>query len=237
MAKRKYAKRKRAKRSSRKRTVKSTVKSVIKSMSETKFKNITLENVQLYHNSGALGGPVCYGNLLRTDVGTSQVTRNGDSVYGTGLNLKFWLSTKKDRPNVMFRVMIISTPTNEANSANPSALFRGDNGNKMMDYVNTDVYKIVYSKVIKITHGDTSFEIGDGITSGSKLHEVSKFHKIFLKLNRKVSYQTDTGGTPIPRDARNCLSLVVIPYDSYGTLTTDDIATLAICGKFYYKDF
>lgn len=209
-------------------------KSVLRNMlsyAETKFKTIQLDNTQLRHNVGGPAGPVVYGNLLRSDPGVGQNGRIGDSVYAVGLSLKMWLSTKSDRPNVMFRVMIIQTPTDQINTGNPANLWRSINNNRTIDFVNTDVYRVVYNKILKITHGDTSFE------PESTLHEVSKYHKVYIPLKRKLSYQTDTGGTPVPKQSRNCLSLVIMPYDAYGTLELDVIASMSMAGKFYYKDF
>lgn len=209
-----------------------TVRSIVNKMSETKFRRLDTENSQLNHNVGLAGtpGPVVYSHLLRTNTGISQEERIGDTVWAKYLKLRIWLSTKSDRPNVMFRIMVVSTPTDQYLTAAPSNFWRNYSGNKILDYVNTDMYSIIYHRIVKITHGDTSLE------SGSARHEASKMHNIYIPLNRKVSYQTDTSGTPVPKSARNCLSLVIVPYDAYGTLTSDTIASFACCGLFCYKD-
>lgn len=239
----KYKRRSYRKRGSSKRfkysRIARTVRRVVGGMAETKFIRLTSENLGLNHNVGLGGtaGPVVYGNLLRTDQGTNQNQRTGDSIFAKYLKLKIWISTKADRPNVMFRMMIISTPMDQVNTTGPADFWRNYNGNRILDYVNTDKYGIVWSKIVKITHGDTSFEIGIPPEGGSKLHEVSKYVNIYVPLNRKISYQTDTSGTPTPSKQRDCLSLCIIPYDAFGTLTTDTIATYASCGLFCYKDF
>lgn len=216
------------------------VRAQITKMAETKFIRLAIENQNLNHNTGLAGtnGPVVYGNLLRTNVGTTQNDRVGDTVWARYLNMRIWLSTKADRPNVMFRIMVIASPPDQSNTSDPVNFWRNYSGNRMLDYVNTDKYSIVYQKIVKITHGDTSFEISPNqLTNPTRLHEVSKMVYISIPLNRKLNYQTDTGGTPTPKGQRNCLSLVIIPYDAFGTLSTDNIASYAMCGLFTYKDF
>jgi len=200
------------------------------SLSETKFHPLGIENQQLLHNSGwNLGGPVCFPNLLRTSPGTGQQARIGDSVYGMYLKLRLWLSNKADRTNVMYRVMVISTPPNEVNFATP-AIWRNFTGNKMLDFVNSDIYSVVYDTIIDVEAGDTSQE------SGATLREISTYHDFKIPLNRKISYQTDTGSTPVPKLQRDCLSLCIIPYDAFGTLPTDIVGSYAMGGIFCYKD-
>lgn len=206
------------------------IKAVIGKMAETKFARLTAENQQLYHNVGLSTGPVVFSHLLRTDKGTNQNSRVGDTVYGKYLKLKLWISSKSDRPNVMYRIMVIQCPPDQALTTNPTDLFRAYNNNKMVDYINTDKYGIVYQKYIRI-ESDSSVE------SGAALHEVSKIVNVYVPLNRKVTYQADLDGTAtVCKLMRNNLSLVIIPYDAFGTLTTDNIASYACCGLFCFKD-
>jgi len=213
--------------------------SVIYNMSETKFKSLTSENEQLYHNVGRpLGaGYVAIASLLRTTDGVTQLTRIGDSVYAMRLSIKLWIATKADRPNVMFRIFIVACPSNQAGIANPANLFKGFAGNKMIDTINTDTYSVVYHRFLKITHGDTSLEKG-GIDplADAKLHEVSKMHRINLKLNRKINYIVEAGAGDVCKEKRDNLSLVIIPYDATGTLATDNVASYSYHSIFYYKD-
>lgn len=213
------------------KSVKTQVLQVIKGMSESKFKGISLENLSLYHNVGAFAGPVVYGDLLRTDLGTNQNQRTGDSVYASYLKLRLWMSNKTDRPNVLYRVMVITAPPDQANSGNPTNFWKGINGNRIIDFLNSDVYSTVYDKTLENHVGDMSLE------TASNQKECSITHEFTIPINRKVGYQTDVSGTPIPKFQRDCMCLVVVPYDAFGTLTTDVIATMACSGLFVYKDF
>lgn len=213
------------------KSVRAQVMQTMKSMAESKFKAITLENFALYHNVGGFSGPVVYGDLLRTDVGSTQNQRTGDSVFASYVKLRLWLSNKTDRPNVNYRVMVVTTPPDQANTANPTNFWKGINGNRLIDFLNSDVYSTVYDKVICNHVGDMSLE------TASNQKESSITHEFTVPINRKIGYQTDVSGTPIPKYQRDCMSLVVLPYDAFGTLTTDNIASMALSGIFVYKDF
>lgn len=198
---------------------------------ETKYKIQTVENAQLYHNAGttSTGNYVLLSNLLQTNQGQTQNTRLGDEVVGRGLSIKLWLSAKNDRPNVLFRVILFTTPPDQASSAAPTSLFMGENGNKIIDNITTDRYNVIFNKVIKIKTGDFSLE------TGATLRESSMFFKKYINLkNRKIVYQVDNGA--VPKYSNNCMSIAVIPYDAFGTLTTDNIASCACITKFYFKD-
>lgn len=239
--KRRYRGKRRVRKAKRSRAgpSKKHILSVIYNMSETKYKSLTAENEQLYHNvgRGAGLGYVAIASLLRSTDGTTQAGRIGDSVYAMRLSIKLWLATKADRPNVMFRIFIVAVPSNQAGISNPANLFKGFAGNKMIDNINTDVYSVVYHRIVKITHGDTSLEKG-GVDplADAQLHEVSKMVKINLRLNRKINYIVETGNGDVCKEKRDNLSLVIIPYDATGTLVTDNIASYSYHSMFYYKD-
>lgn len=229
---RKYAKRsgyRSRRRGIRKGTLLKVARTAVLKQTETKNRTIATENVQLYHNGGVGGNYVVQSNLLQTPVGTSQVTRVGDEVFGVGLKVRLWLSNKSDRPNVMYRVMIVSVPVEYASVTSPSNLFKNDVGNKMLDPVDTDRYKVIYHRVFNPAAGDFSLE------TGATNKEHSRLVSVYIPLkNRRIKYNTDGGSTPSYQ--RNCLSLVVIPYDAWGSTTGDNIASMAYHTKFYFKD-
>lgn len=197
---------------------------------ETKYTVNAQADRQLYHNIGesAAGGYTYLNNLLSTTVGNTQTTRIGDAVFGRYLKLKLWLSQKLDRPNVMYRIAILSVPPDQL-TANPSGLFRGEITNKMIDSFNTDRYKVLWHKIIQPRPGDYSLE------SGATNKERSLYVPITISLkNREVRYSTDSGSVPTLQ--KNCLSLCLIAYDAQGTLTTDNIASFSVLSKFYFKD-
>jgi len=195
---------------------------------ETKYVTLAAENINLYHNGGATAAYVIAGNLLGTTQTNTQNGRLGDEVWPRGLAIKLWLSNKDTRPNVMYRVMVVATPPDQVASTSPANLFQAVLGNKMLDYVNTDKYQIKYEKLVQPFSGDYSLE------SGSTLKEHSKAMKIWIPFKGKLTYALDAGS--IPKYQRHCLSLCVIPYDAYGSIATDNIASVAYTARFYFKD-
>lgn len=206
------------------------VRNAVLRNTETKFNVLSHENRQLYHNigEGVAGGFTWLNNLLQTTVGNTQTTRIGDAVFGRYLKLKLWISNKLDRPNVMYRIAIVSVPPDQLLS-NPTGLFRGEHGNKMIDSFNTDRYKVIWHKLINPKSGDYSLE------TGATNKERSMYVPITISLkNREIRYSTDSGSTPTVQ--ANCLSLCLIAYDVFGSLTSDNIASFSVLSKFYFKD-
>lgn len=192
---------------------------------ETKYISAASENNQLFHNGGAVPTFVWYSNMLATNVGTNQTTRLGDEVYGVGLSIRLWLSKKLDRPNVTYRIMVVAGPPGDVTLA---SLFKGTSGNRMLDYVDTDKYSVVYHKILQPMSGDYSLE------SGATNKEHSRLLKIWIPTKGKIQYQVDGGA--IPKYQSRNLNLVVLAYDTFGSLTTDNIASFAGAYRFYFKD-
>lgn len=200
---------------------------------ETKYISTGVNNFNLYHNGtdGTLVGNLwaLSGNLLQCGVGTAQNQRLGDEVFAVGLSLKMQLICKNDRPNCSFRVMLITTPPDQAGSSTPSGLWKGATANRMLDYVDTDKYKILYSRIFNPPGGDFSLE--SGATNREHLRNI----KIWLPLKmKKIKYSADGGTTPMYQG--NCISLVVVAYDTQGSIGTDNIALANYVWRFYFKD-
>lgn len=195
---------------------------------ETKFVGQSLENVQLFHNGGAAPQYVWLTNLCTTSVGSSQATRVGDDVWGVGVSIRLWLSNKLDRPNVMYRVFVIAVPADQQAAGNPANLFKGSSGNKMLDFIDTDRYKVRYHKLIQPASGDYSLE------SGATNRERSRMLKIWIPTKGRIKYATDNG--LLPTYQKYILSLGIIAYDAFGSILTDNIASFAGVTRFYFKD-
>jgi len=220
---------KRRKIASTKKTVQALVRRALGKMVETKKYARARENRQLYHNSVNN-----FFNLVTTVQGTGQHNRIGDKINAKGLKIKLWLSNKSDRPNVLYRIMVISGDL--PNTTDITDLFEtpdeGTNGNKMTLPVNTEKYRVVYQKNVKLTQLMTYSAGSTGPVVGK---EQSKMFSIWLPMrNRSIKYVQQNG--TLPTELKNRLGLVIIPYDAYGTLTTDNIASYDFHSTLYYKD-
>lgn len=212
---------------------------------ETKYAVINRENVQLYHNVGETGGAVgpylnpytdatffnCW-SLINT--GTAAFNRIGNEIYPRGMSIRLWLANKSDRPNLHYRVVIGTLPkTNVAGAVTTATNFQWIENyfNVLQGFPNHDAgVKLFYDKVVRNEIG-TSFNVIAGASWVPR--ETHKFLKIFIKRKRsnKITYAAGTNviyNKPV--------FMAVIPYDSYGTLVTDNVASMAYSCKLYWKD-
>lgn len=185
---------------------------------ETKTVGKTLENTQLFHNK-ALYVP----NLLSLSRGTgddndqsSNACRIGDEVLLRNVNVRFWLSNKNDRPNVMYKLFLFWY-----NSAVPlaDAIVFFTQNNKMIDRINNENVGLIDSKTV---FSQSSYSVGVSSVGGS-----AKEHSYLATLNgnwkgKKIRYN---GTNIVPKD--RSVGFCVVCYDAFGTLQTDNIASVA----------
>jgi len=212
------------------RQIAKIAKSVVMRTAETKYRVQHAENQNIYHNGGLAGGIMLIQNMLSTTQGVNEEQRIGDKIQAKGLSIKLHLFNKSDRPNVMYRIMVVAVPPDQSGQALPAGFWENDIGNKILDHVNTNRYKVIRSKIVQIQGQDTAFEAGV-----DTLREKSKLVSMYIPLKgRTITYSTEAGG--VPKLQRDCLSLAILPYDAYGSLTTDNIASFAYVTRFYFKD-
>lgn len=208
------------------------IKKVSLRQSETKHTHQILENLQLYHNTPYL----LSANLNTTQsVGddgqgtTNFACRIGDEIKAKGLSFKFWFANKLDRPNVMYKIIFFwyQADKHSTLAANTPYLPQGSS-NYMIRDLDTEQYKII--KVVRFNLQTSAQRItGADTFSGAESH---KAITVWLPLkNRTIKYQN---GSSLPRFVDVGYSIVA--YDSYGTLTTDNIASYAVNRKLYFKD-
>lgn len=138
------------------------IKKVSLKNSETKYTHYLIENQDMNHNSGYLKL-----NLLQLTQGTADTQsgtsfyacRIGDEVIARGIGFKLWIANKKDRPNVMYRVIIFKYQSGTVPSS--SAIFVGANGNKIMDDIDREYVTVVYQKIFNLQVG-YSASVSDG---------------------------------------------------------------------------
>lgn len=210
-----------------------------------KFITESAEDITLAHNNGTGSKNVKSlstvannrtANLLSTAASAFQAGRIGDYINASGVLVKLWLSNKLDRPNVMYRVLVIQwyhgfdpTAANNVFKANSSP-------NLMIAGVDTDRFKVRYDRTLQSKGGFNASSTGTELvpSNTNKGKEFSRYHKFYLKTPGIVRYQTDNG--QIPSIEKYCLALYVFAYDAYGTATTDNIASCAYETTFYWRD-
>lgn len=209
----------------------SMIKRVMLKQCETKHRTVQFENQNLNHNS--IDDFKEFNPLRGLDQGTDEHQRVGDEIIGQRINYKIWLSSKLDRPNVMYRIVVYRCPKHETET-NHLNIYEGVSGNKLIDYINTEKYTPVFQKFVKMS-GNTALGPDDAIGNYDwTLKEQSKMITFSINLkNQKIKYEPATG---FPKYQRDQYRLSILAYDAYGTLTTDVIGSYALTARVYYKD-
>lgn len=215
---------------SRKSLVK-LIKNVSLRSSETKYTHATSENVALNHNSGFI-----VNGLLATQQGIADTgstanfnsCRIGDEVIARGISIKLWISNKLDRPNLTYRLIVYKYQSQSIPAS--SALFKGAIGNRIMDDIDNEYITPVYQTIFRIRMGFSAIATGTAGDQDGK--EASVYKQIWIPLRNKSIKYVDGG--LIPKFIN--YGYYLVPYDSWGTLSTDNVASFAYQVKFYFKD-
>lgn len=202
------------------------MKKVALKTTETKFKNISLQKWELYHNKNK-SSAVNISSSLCTQSDDDD-GRIGNEIYLTGIKFRLLLGQKSDRPNVTFKIYVVEWDTNQAGTeTNHSHFYHNVTGNVLLDAIQSHRFKILKKIVYKSNIG--SMEVGE--VAKEKTFPLS----FWLPMNRKINFQTDTG-TMASMGMKENLKVVVAAYDAYGTVDTDNIAYIQGCASCYYKD-
>ncbi len=194
---------------------------------EDKAQTGVLENQQLFHNKvyytgkilGSIQQGVETGDQSTGGVGSLKV-RIGDEINLKNINIRFWLSNKLDRPNVMYKGILFWYGVGQVPS---DALVYQTQTNKMLDRYNDKQIKIVDTFIVQsgpmYLNGTEKFE-------HSYLATLNKSYK-----NKKIQYDFNGAVTKGWE-----LGFAVVCYDAFGTLQTDNIASMAYNLKMTFQD-
>ncbi len=170
------------------------------------------ENQQLIHNKS-----VYIANFLSCKQGVTDpnstpgtnLVRIGDEFYLHNVNIRFWLSNKGDRPNVMYKLFLFWYDSDMTLS---DATVYFTQTNKMLDRINNESISLIDTTIVRSTNSYATTE-----QEHSYLATLNKSFKA-----RKVTY--DEGAT-IPKN--RTIGVAIVAYDAYGTLQSDNIASFA----------
>lgn len=233
---RRYKKSRRGKYGRKARKFAARVRRITRQTQETKFIQDGRENVQLYHDVGSNIGPSTFQSAITFDPwtivsqGTTRSTRIGDKILPVGHKIRLWLANKADRIDVLYRIIIAVLPRtvgsvvpNGANVDLFRAMDSGTNNSTMCGMIDTEhVKKVLLDKVYKNQN-----------SSGYDTKEVHMLKKFYIKAKKPRVIRYVNNGN---QHMNNQLGVWVIPYDSYGTLQTDNIASCAYVQRLYFKD-
>ena len=242
--KRPYKRNRRGKSARRGASFKQRVRRVVMKQAETKYLTIGGENVQLYHDVGNSSGPsttqsaFLFNPWSFINKGTDRMNRIGNKLTPRGMSIRLWLANKDDRPNLLYRVIFVvlaRTVGVTVPTYNNIDLFKatdvGTNNSTIGADINTEyVKKVLYDRVWSNEKGTSTNFTNGGWTQ----RESHIFRKIWIKAKRArpIEYLDGNGNY----HKNNMFACYVIPYDSWGTLQTDNVASMAFNVKLYWKD-
>jgi len=210
----------------------SLIKKVSLQKVETKHTHFIVNDQQLYHNNGYIKLKLLDTSQGITDTQTGTTFyagRIGDQIVARGISIKLWVANKLDRPNVMYRIIVFKYQS--ATTPTSTSIFTGANGNKMMDDIDREYVTPVYQKIFNLQMG-FSASVQAAIAGDTEGREAHKYLSFYIPLKNKVIQYTD--GSTIPKFID--YGFRIVPYDSYGTLETDIIASMSFQYKLYFKD-
>jgi len=227
---------------SRKTSFQSRVKKVLLKTAETKYYDIGVQNVELYHNCGEFitlfpGFETAIVNWFnpwaKITKGTDRLNRIGDRITPRGMSLKMFLANKADRPNTQYRIIVATLPKlfdTSITTARFDPFQRANNGTcentHLLPADKDKGIKFLYDKIHRLTQVR-----GVGGTTVGK--EMTKTVKLWIKRKRSNDIIYDTTSTTI---VNKPLAIYVIPYEQYSTLETDNVSSMTGFMRMYYKD-
>ena len=228
---RKYTRKTYKKRNFRKRTTLNSkiariAKTVALRQAETKHRINNYDWQTLYHNSSTR----LTQNILQTGQGTNDGPTNsriGDEIILRGLKLNFIFRHFYDRPNLTFKVWVLKGAYSNLGSTLP--VKTGSMGNLLIDPVETQKCTVLANKTYKYNHGNYTKQDGDVAVS----KEITYTRKIWIPFkNLKYSYDNNDGY----HGKWFSVAVYVAAYDTYGTLITDQVGSIAATGEIFFKD-
>ncbi|AXH76832.1 MAG: putative capsid protein [Circoviridae sp.] len=202
------------------KSVKKIAKEVAMAIPERKVFGFQAENQQLIHNKVAYldSWLKCKQGTADPDDLSAQLVRIGDEVMLRNINVRFWLSNKEDRPNCMYKLYLFWYDSGMTLS---DAYCYFTQTNKMLDRVNDENISVIDQQTI---------------FSGPSYSGTQREHSYLATLKaswkgKKITYD-EGGAIPKKRD----LGTMVVCYDAYGTLQSDNIASYAYNGIVTIQD-
>lgn len=207
-------------------TVRRIAKAVVMKSAETKVKDLSVGKVEMYHNSPQLLELNQSGALPSR--GDGMDNRDGDKIQKIGTKHSMLIGAKSDRTNITYRFTYITYPRDASYAY--SNFFINKTGNAMLDRLNTDLVKIVKTVYIKPQRSSIVTHNSNGSGGGDREYTVIK--KVWLPSKSVIKFPD--GGSSEASNRK--FGVLITAYDSYGTLTSDNICYIQHQISNYYKD-
>lgn len=225
--KKRVPRRARASTGMKRRTLATLVKRIVMRKTESKCRRHAFEKAELYHNAfygvpatGFVANINSYAVMPAQGAGDNQ--RIGDQVYLTGFRLKMLIGQKADRPNVSFRYYVLKVP--KGSSITYGNWFNSTTGNILLDDPNTDFVKVLLQGLWRPNEAGLANVSGDEYTFAKRLWVPYKKLLKFGPADAATTHNDDD------------IYFVLMAYDAFGTLVSDNIAYVQMGQEIFYRD-
>lgn len=205
------------------------IKKTVMKKTELKEKTQDAGKTEIYHNcfySGTLINtgfvwPLNSSNLMPTQ-GTADNQRVGDEIYISGFKVRMLVGQKADRPNVNWRYLVLSVP--KGSSITYANWFQVVRSNVMLDDPNRDFVKTLAQGIWRPNEA--------GLVGGSA-DEYTFTKKMWIPYRKHLKFGPAAGAVTHNDDD---LYFILMGYDAFGSLTTDNIGYVEFSAIMCYRD-
>lgn len=207
--------------------VKKIVNKVLRKKVEVKHKDYAGSHYQLYHNGflNAYHQILIHPNFLSLTQGTGENQLVGTEANIIGTMLKIMFLIKNDRLNTKFRVLILRHPKDYNVMSGYTQVFDNMTNNLMIDPIDRHRVTVLYDKIV----GYKNF------TPSNSTDEITIFKTIIVP-KQKFKLNLADDGSLIYNIPRFVDSLIIMAYDTNGSLLTDNIGAVTVTQRTYFTD-
>jgi len=199
-----------------------TIKKVVLKKVEPKCKRTAIGNTNVLHNT--YGYRIQLNQTANMPIqGVGDTQRVGDQINLTGFKIKMMIEQKADRPNVTWKLYVVSVP--KGSGYGYSSWFENTTGNLLLDEPNKDFVKVLKSAVWRPNQAS--------LTADASSRDYS-FTKTIWVSRKKILKFGPSDGAITHNDSD--IHLLLTGYDAYGTLETDQVGNCQALVEVYYRD-
>lgn len=224
-AKRKFVKRAPVRPRSRampRRSLTALIRRTVLRRAEPKTTRYNYGKIELNHNSFPPAMPLLNSQVVMPTQGPGDNQRIGDQINATRITLRMLIGQKGDRPNVTFRYLVIKVA--KGSTLSYANVFHSFTFNVLLDDVNTDFCKILQTGTWRPNEAGLAATGNDEYTFVKQLIIPYKRTIKFGPADAAITHNDDD------------VYFILMAYDAFGSLTTDNIAYMQPSVTFDYRD-
>lgn len=205
------------------------IKRTVMRKTELKEKFQNAGKTEIYHNCFYSGTAINTGlvwplndSTLMPTQGVAENQRVGDEIYITGFKLRILVGQKADRPNVNWRYFVLKVP--KGSPITYANWFSTNTGNVLLDDPNRDFVTTLSTGIWRPNEAGLVGGSADEYTFTKRMWIPYKKHLKFGPANAAVTHNDDD------------LYFVLMGYDAFGSIQTDNIGYVQCGASMMYRD-